>query len=143
MQRKELHEITSTTALTVQRTGYAAAAAQILACFVPVVSIPGVYRLTWLETGRLGELVLALGLCSAWFVYRGRYDRAAWCGAFSAVIAWVVYFELMFQGPRITIDPNTWYGGSPSVGLFISMLAPIVLVALPIVTRRHIAQPHN
>ncbi|MDQ6738502.1 MAG: hypothetical protein M3Z30_12480 [Gemmatimonadota bacterium] len=141
MQLKESHEVTSSTALTVQRAGYAAAAAQIFACFIPVVSIPAVYTLTWLETGLPGEVILALGLCSAWFVYRARYDRAAWCGAFSAIIAWVVYFELMFQGPRITIDPNTWYGGSPAVGLFISMLAPLVLVALPIVTRRQIAQP--
>ena len=139
MQPRDLHEVTSTTALTVQRAGYLAAVAQIFACFIPVVSIPTIYTLTWLETGLPGELILALALCSAWFVHRKRYDRAAWCGAVSAIVAWVVYFEIMFQGPRITIDPNTWYGGSPAIGLFISMLAPIVLVALPIVTRRHIA----
>lgn len=140
MAARNWQDVTSTTASSVRRAGYLAVALQILACFIPVVSGPDNHTLTWLETGLPGALILALGLCSAWFLYRRHFDRAAWCGAASAILAWVIYFELLFQGPRISIDPDTWYGGSPAIGLFLCMLAPIVLVALPIVTHRQPAK---
>ena len=133
MRSRDPIEVTTSTSVTVQRVAYLAAITQIIACFAPVVSDPVTGSRTWLGNGISGFALLLLGLLSLWLAHKARYRQAALSGTISALIGWGTYFQVVVGRSSGSVDAASQ---SPAIGLFISMLAPLVLIALPLVSRR-------
>ncbi len=136
MRSSDSLEVTTASSLAVQRVAYLAAVTQIVACFMPAVSDPVTGPRTWLERGVAGYGLLALGLLSLWLAHRARYGPAALAGASSAIIGWLTYFQLMLNRSSPGMSSIDAAFQSPEIGLFIAMLAPLILLALPLVSRR-------
>ncbi|MDQ2889486.1 MAG: hypothetical protein M3R65_02885 [Gemmatimonadota bacterium] len=141
MPARQSEDITSATPSALQHAGYLASAVQICGCLMLTLGslVSGTPAL--FERSTLGLLVLALGVCSIWFVRRCQYSLSGSCALIAALIGWATYFELLL--PRVTASlgtPGAAYS-LPQTGLFLMMLAPIVLIALPFVTKREPESP--